>query len=59
MGYFNYGWDIFHTLIAVLFTYLTLVLTGGTPVSVAITFIFNMSYLLFGMFNIPCNEIAH
>lgn len=48
LGYWNYGLDILHPAFAVFFTYLTLAILGGTNVAVAITFLFNMAYLLIG-----------
>ncbi|KAK9737943.1 MBOAT, membrane-bound O-acyltransferase family [Popillia japonica] len=50
LGYFNYGNDIFHAVFAVVFTYVTLLLFGGTEIAVALTFLFNMGYLLTGYY---------
>lgn len=48
LGYWNYGLDIFHTVFAISLTYSALFILGGTTLSVAIIFIFNLSYLLLG-----------
>ncbi|KRT84759.1 hypothetical protein AMK59_1530, partial [Oryctes borbonicus] len=50
LGYFNYASDVFHSIFAVVFTYITLVLFGGSEIAVALTFIFNMGYLLTGYY---------
>lgn len=50
LGFFNYGIDIVHTVDAVLFTFVLLKFSGGTEASVAISFIFNMGYLLLGYY---------
>ncbi|GJQ83403.1 nes [Trypoxylus dichotomus] len=50
LGYFNYGNDVFHAVFAVAFTYMTLVLFGGSEIAVALIFIFNMGYLLTGYY---------
>ncbi|XP_033642606.1 lysophospholipid acyltransferase 5-like [Asterias rubens] len=46
LAYLNFGYDIIHSAISVLINYALLVTIGGTPLSVAISFTFNMSYLL-------------
>lgn len=46
--YWNCGWEMFHLFFATLFTYVTLLLLGGTAAGVAVTFLFNMGYLLTG-----------
>lgn len=48
LGLWNYGLDIFHSVFAVFFTYLTILIFGGTNICVAITFLFNLGYLLIG-----------
>lgn len=50
LGYWNYGFEVFHSVFAVFFTFLTLLILGGTSTSVAVTFVFNMAYLLIGNF---------
>lgn len=55
LGYFNYGFDILHTVFAIIFTFLTLVFLDGTLASVAVTFIFNMGYLLIGKVKVAQN----
>ncbi|KAG8197373.1 hypothetical protein JTE90_013498 [Oedothorax gibbosus] len=50
LGYYNYGNDMIHSIISVLFTYLLLFTMGGTFNSVIISFVFNMSYLMFGYY---------
>ncbi|KAG5887089.1 hypothetical protein JTB14_018257 [Gonioctena quinquepunctata] len=48
MGYWNYGSDMFHCVFTTFFTYCTLFILKGTDISVAITFVFNLAYLLIG-----------
>ncbi|KAJ8950775.1 hypothetical protein NQ318_011268 [Aromia moschata] len=50
LGYWNYGVDIFHCVFTIFFTYCTLLILKGAAVSVAVTFIFNLSYLLIGYY---------
>ncbi|XP_018561683.1 lysophospholipid acyltransferase 5 isoform X1 [Anoplophora glabripennis] len=50
LGYWNYGMDMFHCVFTIFFTYCTLLILKGTMLCVAVTFIFNMSYLLIGYF---------
>ncbi|XP_001604606.2 lysophospholipid acyltransferase 5 [Nasonia vitripennis] len=50
IGFWNYGVDIMHSMAALTVTYLTLKALGGTLVSVILTFIFNMGYLLIGYY---------
>lgn len=50
LGFFNYGFDILHPVLAVLVTYATVLLFNRSAVSVAITFVFNMTYLLMGYY---------
>jgi lysophospholipid acyltransferase 5 len=50
LGFWNYGWDIFHTVFAITVTYAVLLVVGGTALSVALVFIFNMTYLLLGYY---------
>ncbi|KAK5638729.1 hypothetical protein RI129_013024 [Pyrocoelia pectoralis] len=50
LGFFNYGYDISHPVLAVLVTYATVKLFDRSAVSVALTFIFNMTYLLMGYY---------
>lgn len=58
LGYFNYGNDIFHAVFAVIFTYLTLALFGGSQIAIAMTFVFNMGYLLTGLYLIFRNYLT-
>lgn len=46
---FNYGWLSYHSLTAVLVSYLLITLLNGTAL-IASSFIFNMSYLLLGYY---------
>ncbi|XP_023018791.2 lysophosphatidylcholine acyltransferase 3 protein nessy [Leptinotarsa decemlineata] len=50
MGYWNYGRDMFHCVFTTFFTYCTLFILKGTDISVAITLIFNLGYLLIGYY---------
>lgn len=51
LSYWNCGWETLHSVFAALFTYLTLMLLGGTAAGVAVTFLFNMGYLFIGKYN--------
>ncbi|KAJ8921187.1 hypothetical protein NQ315_013659 [Exocentrus adspersus] len=55
LGYWNYGMDMLHCVFAIFFTYCTLLLLNGTITSVAITFVFNLSYLLIGYYYTSTN----
>ncbi|GBL99126.1 Lysophospholipid acyltransferase 5 [Araneus ventricosus] len=46
LGFYNYGFDIFHSILCVLIMYLILVTVGGEFCSVVISFLFFMGYLL-------------
>ena len=48
--YWNYGLNTLHSTATLCITYLILRLFGGTALSVAATFIFTMSYLLYGYY---------
>nr|XP_018895702.1 PREDICTED: lysophospholipid acyltransferase 5 [Bemisia tabaci]XP_018895703.1 PREDICTED: lysophospholipid acyltransferase 5 [Bemisia tabaci] len=48
LGYYNYGFDIIHCLVNVLFTYGVMLFVGPTRTSVALVFISTMVYLLYG-----------
>ncbi|XP_067142730.1 lysophospholipid acyltransferase 5-like [Centruroides vittatus] len=50
LGYFNYGWDVTHSLVCVLVIYLVLLFAGGTLHSVIFSFVFLMGYLLIGYY---------
>ncbi|KAG8229520.1 hypothetical protein J437_LFUL004926 [Ladona fulva] len=50
IGYFNYGFDVLHSISTVVIMYLTLLAIGGTLLSVYASFLFNMGYLLFGYY---------
>ncbi|XP_076233949.1 lysophosphatidylcholine acyltransferase 3 protein nessy [Calliopsis andreniformis] len=54
--YWNYGLAILHSIDAICFTYIVLKLLGGTSLSVFITFIFNMSYLLYGYYTTSTDD---
>ncbi|KAJ8976349.1 hypothetical protein NQ317_015220 [Molorchus minor] len=56
LGYWNYGTDIFHCVFTILFTYCTLLILNGSALSVAVTFVFNMSYLLIGYYYSSTND---
>lgn len=56
LGYFNYGCDVVHSSVAMLITYIILVIFGGSAISVALTFIFNMSYLLIGYYYVGTED---
>lgn len=46
--YFNFGLDLYHSLINILVIYVLLKINGGTLSSVVIAFLFNISYLVIG-----------
>ncbi|CAH0549779.1 unnamed protein product [Brassicogethes aeneus] len=48
LGYWNYGNEMFHNVLATFFTFCVLSVLQGTATSVAITFVFNLTYLLIG-----------
>ncbi|KAK2709761.1 hypothetical protein QYM36_013437 [Artemia franciscana] len=48
IGVWNFGFDIVHSLVAVLVTYISLQVAGGTTLSVVFSFVFHMAYLLVG-----------
>ncbi|PNF39052.1 Lysophospholipid acyltransferase 5 [Cryptotermes secundus] len=50
IGYFNYGWEILHSVTSVLVVYGILRIIGGTLISVICVFIFTMAYLLAGYY---------
>ncbi|XP_020281178.1 lysophospholipid acyltransferase 5 [Pseudomyrmex gracilis] len=50
IGYWNYDWNILHLSTAVCGTYLILTILGNNGLSVIVTFLFNMSYLLYGYY---------
>lgn len=56
LGFLNYGCDILHPLSAVLVTYATVLLFKRSALSVAITFVFNMTYLLMGYYYVGTND---
>ena len=47
-GHWVIGADVAHNLYCILATYLLLLVAGGTLLSVALSFVFNMGYLLAG-----------
>ncbi|GFR13924.1 lysophospholipid acyltransferase 5 [Trichonephila clavata] len=55
-GFYNYGFDMIHSLICVLAMYLILATIGGTFISVIISFIFFMGYLLVGYYVTSTDE---
>ncbi|KAJ9577509.1 hypothetical protein L9F63_005882, partial [Diploptera punctata] len=46
IGYFNYGWEVLHSVTSVLVVYAILRVVGGTLISVISVFVFTMTYLL-------------
>ncbi|GFG41009.1 hypothetical protein Cfor_12605 [Coptotermes formosanus] len=50
IGYFNYGWEVLHSVASVLVVYGILLIVGGTLISVMCVFIFTMVYLLAGYY---------
>lgn len=57
MYLFNYGYDIYHSALAVLLTYCLCVILQGKPkILVKLNFIFHMSYLLIGYYLTESNE---
>ncbi|XP_015116616.1 lysophospholipid acyltransferase 5 isoform X1 [Diachasma alloeum] len=48
LGIWNFGWDMSHSAISLCTTYLILLVLGSSKLAVAVTFIFNMSHLLYG-----------
>ncbi|XP_071500100.1 lysophospholipid acyltransferase 5-like [Diadema antillarum] len=46
MAYFNYGLDCLHYVITIVVNFLLLQLIGGTRLSVFISFVYNMGYLM-------------
>jgi hypothetical protein len=53
---FNYGFEVYHSLIAVTFTYVTINLLYKTRYLVPVSFTFHMSYLLIGNYPISSLE---
>ncbi|XP_050446775.1 lysophospholipid acyltransferase 5 [Cataglyphis hispanica] len=50
IGYWNYDYNILHSSTAVCVTYMLLKILGSTGLLVIVTFLFNMSYLLYGYY---------
>ncbi|XP_046388835.1 lysophospholipid acyltransferase 5 [Ischnura elegans] len=50
IGFFNYGHEALHSIMSVVVMYITLVAIGGTLLSVYVSFLFNMGYLLFSYY---------
>ncbi|XP_011146541.1 lysophospholipid acyltransferase 5 [Harpegnathos saltator] len=50
IGFWNYDLNILHSSTAVCATYLILTILGSTGLSVVITLLFNMTYLLYGYY---------
>lgn len=48
VGFWNFGWTMGHSLTALCATYLILKYIGATGISIILTMIFNMSYLMWG-----------
>lgn len=46
--YFNFGYNVFHSLVNIITVYFLLKLTGGTKFSVAFAFVYNTLYLVLG-----------
>lgn len=51
LGYWNYHNEIFHCITAIIVTYAVLSVFAGSVVSVIVTFIYNLGYLLVGKFS--------
>ncbi|XP_018318738.2 lysophospholipid acyltransferase 5 [Agrilus planipennis] len=56
LGYLNYGIKIAHNVFTVIFVYLTFIILPGSLISLAIAFVFTMSYLLIGYFYTSTNQ---
>ncbi|CAL1290862.1 unnamed protein product [Larinioides sclopetarius] len=56
LGFYNYGFDMFHSIACLFFMYLILVTVGGTYCSVVISFLFFMGYLLIGYYYTGTDE---
>ncbi|GFY45890.1 lysophospholipid acyltransferase 5 [Trichonephila inaurata madagascariensis] len=56
LGIFNYGSDIFHSVLCVLITYCILLTFGGTFKSVIVSFFFLMGYLIYGYYITGTND---
>eukprot|EP00088_Acartia_fossae_P070178 TRINITY_DN9328_c0_g1_i8.p1 TRINITY_DN9328_c0_g1~~TRINITY_DN9328_c0_g1_i8.p1 ORF type:complete len:507 (+),score=73.62 TRINITY_DN9328_c0_g1_i8:78-1598(+) len=56
LGHWVIGPGVTHGIYAILFTYLLLVIAGGTFLSVVISFIFNIAYLLIGYWHTASEE---
>ncbi|XP_034171298.2 lysophosphatidylcholine acyltransferase 3 protein nessy [Osmia lignaria lignaria] len=54
--YWNYEHNTFHSAATLCITYLILKLFGGTSLSVLTTFVFNMSYLLYGYYTTSTDD---
>ncbi|XP_029037777.2 lysophospholipid acyltransferase 5 [Osmia bicornis bicornis] len=54
--YWNYEHNTFHSAATLCITYLILKLFGGTSLSVFATFVFNMSYLLYGYYTTSTDD---
>lgn len=50
LGVFNYGYEVYHSIIAILASYILIQMFFATSLLVATTFIFHMSYLLLGYY---------
>ena len=59
LGYWNYGWDMLHTVFAIGVTYGLLLVLGGTAISVGLVFVFNLTYLLLGNTIFQSREIIY
>ncbi|KAJ8687717.1 hypothetical protein QAD02_023511 [Eretmocerus hayati] len=53
---FNYGWSTINPIAAILATYFILKILGGTSNAVIVTFVFNMTYLLYGYYTTATEE---
>ncbi|XP_046432048.1 lysophospholipid acyltransferase 5 [Neodiprion fabricii] len=56
IGYWNYGTDILHSAFSLCVTYLILKIVGGTNLSVIMSFVFNLTYLLVGYYTTSTEE---
>lgn len=53
---FNYGYEVYHSLLSVTFTYIIINLLYKSKYLVPVSFIFHISYLLIGMYSVVYNS---
>lgn len=51
IGFWNFGFEIFHCLLSIVFSYFIILLFKASIISVTIIFVFTFSYLLVGKVN--------